>query len=63
MSEKVTEVGIKWKIFKFKKHILIYPAAFGLFRKQFFLSNFVLHKNRTPSVFYKTKRPELLCCF
>ena len=23
MSEKVTEVGIKWKIFKFKKHILI----------------------------------------
>lgn len=45
MSEKVTEVGIKWKIFKFKKHILIYPAAFGLFRKQFFLSNYVLHKN------------------
>lgn len=45
MSEKVTEVGIKWKIFKLKKHILIHPAAFGLFRKQFFLSNFVLHKN------------------
>lgn len=41
MSEKVTEVGIKWKIFKFKKHILIHPTAFGLFRKQFFLSKFV----------------------
>lgn len=45
MSEKVTEVGIKWKIFKFKKHILIHPAAFGRVRKQFFLSIFVLHKN------------------
>lgn len=45
MDEKVTEVGIKWKIFKFKKHILIHQAAFGLFRKQFFLSIFVLHKN------------------
>lgn len=45
MSEKVTGVGIKWKIFTFKKHILIHLAAFGLFRKQFFLSNFVLHKN------------------
>lgn len=46
MSEKVTEVVIKWKIFKFKKHILIHPGlAFGLFRKQFFLSNFVQHKN------------------
>lgn len=39
MSEKVTEVGIKWKIFKFKKHILIHQAAFGLFRKQFFCSS------------------------
>lgn len=28
MSEKVTEVGIKWKIFKFKKTYINSPGCF-----------------------------------